>query len=371
MSGDSSTPVTDPKADLSPADRPAADLVVDHPAGLWPPVSVVVPVLNEERHLTESVHRILGQDYPGPIEVVLALGPSKDRTDQVAADLAAHDPRVRTVRNPTGRTPAGLNAAIGASHHPIVVRVDGHGLLNPGYIATAVRLLTETGAANVGGVMAAEGVSTFQLAVARAMTSVFGVGGARFHTGGEAGPADTVYLGVFRREVLERLGGYDESFLRAQDWELNHRIRSSGGLVWFSPELSVTYRPRSSLTALGRQYFHYGRWRRVVMRQHPGTANARYLAPPVTVLACLLGLLGLLAAPWTPWAMWALLLPAGYGAGILTASVLIGGGLPVRSRLALPVVLGTMHWSWGIGFLTSPRALARRRPAPATLAPVD
>ena len=344
------------------ATAPTADSSVEPaPTGPWPPVSVVIPVLNEARHLRESVHRILEQDYPGPVEIVLALGPSKDRTDQVAADLSAHDPRVRSVHNPSGRTPAGLNAAIRASRHQVVVRVDGHGLLNSGYLRTAVRLLTETGAANVGGVMAAEGVTDFQRAVATAMTSVFGVGGARFHTGGEAGPAETVYLGVFRREVLERLGGYDESFLRAQDWELNHRIREAGGLVWFSPELSVTYRPRPSLLALGRQYFHYGRWRRVVMRQHPGTVNARYLAPPATVVGCVAGLL---VAPITPWA---LLLPAGYGLGIVGASLLIGAGLPVRSRLVLPAVLGTMHWAWGIGFLTSPRALARRRPAPASL----
>src|SRR5207344_3066352 len=143
----------------------------------------------------------------------------------------------------------GLNAAIAASRHPAVVRVDGHGLLAPGYIATAVRLLAETGAANVGGIMAAEGVTPFERAVARAMTSKFGVGGARFHTGGQAGPADSVYLGAFRREVLERMGGYDESFLRAQDWELNHRIRGAGNLVWFSPELWVAYRPRSSVRA--------------------------------------------------------------------------------------------------------------------------
>ena len=325
----------------------------------WPPVSVVVPVLNEERHLADAVGRILDQDYPGPLEVVLALGPSRDRTDQVAAELGARDPRVRSVRNPTGRTPNGLNAAIAASSSPIVVRVDGHGLLAGDYVRTAVRLLRETGAANVGGLMAAEGVTDFERAVATAMTSVFGVGGARFHTGGEAGPADTVYLGVFRREVLERLGGYDESFLRAQDWELNHRIRSAGGLVWFTPELSVTYRPRSSLRALARQYFHYGRWRRVVMRQHPGTANARYLAPPVTVVACLAGFA---AAPLT---VWALAVPAGYGAGVVVASVLVGRGLPVRSRLVLPAVLGTMHWSWGLGFLTSPRRFARRRPQPA------
>lgn len=348
---------TTPGRDRAPT--PAADVVE------WPAVSVVVPVLNEEKHLREAVHRILEQDYPGPIEIVLALGPSKDRTDEVAAELAAQDRRVRTVRNPSGRTPSGLNAAIRASSNPVVVRVDGHGLLNAGYISSAVRLLEETGAANVGGVMAAEGVTDFQRAVAAAMTSVFGVGGARFHTGGEAGPADTVYLGVFRREVLERLGGYDESFLRAQDWELNHRIRSGGGVVWFSPQLSVTYRPRSSLVALGRQYFHYGRWRRVVMRQHPGTANARYLAPPVTVVACVAGLAA------APLSVWTLVIPAGYGAGVVGASLLVGRGLPLRARLTLPAVLGTMHWAWGIGFLTSPRSLARREPRPADVAAAD
>ena len=314
-------------------------------------MSVVIPVLNEERHLADAVRRILDQDYPGPIEVVLALGPSRDRTDAVAAALGAADPRVRTVRNPTGRTPSGLNAAIAASRHPIVARVDGHGLLAPGYLATAVRLLAQTGAANVGGLMAAEGVTPFEQAVARAMTSVVGVGGAAFHTGGRAGPAQTVYLGVFRREVLDKLGGYDESFLRAQDWELNHRIRADGGLIWFSPELSVTYRPRPTLRALCRQYFEYGRWRHVVMRQHPGTGSARYLAPPVMVGA---SIAGLIAGAVTPWA---LIVPGGYVVAVLGACALIGRGLPPRAALALPGVLATMHWSWGIGFLTSPRGL--------------
>ncbi len=348
---------------------PTPDLAGPEP-NPWPAVSVVVPVLNEERHLADAVHRILDQGYPGELEVVLALGPSRDRTDQVAAELVARDPRVRTVRNPTGRTPSGLNAAIAASSHPVVVRVDGHGLLAPGYLRTAVRLLETTGAANVGGVMAAEGVTAFQQAVARAMTSVFGVGGSRFHTGGEPGPADTVYLGVFRREVLVEHGGYDESFLRAQDWELNHRIRAAGGLVWFSPELSVTYRPRSSLRALAGQYFHYGRWRRVVMRQHPGTATYRYLAAPAAVIASslggLLGMIGVLVG--SPALGAALVVPVGYLLGVLAAAALSSRGLSARSMAWLPVAFATMHWAWGIGFLTSPQALARRRPAPADLA---
>lgn len=204
-------------------------------AAQHPAVSVIMPVLNEERHLRNSVRHILEQEYAGEMEVVIALGPSTDRTDEIAAELVAEDARVQTVPNPTGRTPAALNAAIKASRHPVVVRVDGHGMLSPNYIATAVRLLEETGAQNVGGIMHAEGENAWEDAVAAAMTSKIGVGNAAFHTGGQAGPAETVYLGVFRREALERADGYNIEFIRAQDWELNFRIREAGGLIWFSP----------------------------------------------------------------------------------------------------------------------------------------
>src|SRR5262249_54022420 len=150
------------------------------------------------------VQAILAQDYGGETEVVIALGPSTDRTDEIAAELVREDPRGHTVANPTGRTPAALNAAIKASRHPALLRVDGHGMLSPDYMATAGRLLEETGAQNVGGVMHAEGENDWERAVAAAMTSKIGVGNAAFHTGGEAGPAQTVYLGVFRREALEQ-----------------------------------------------------------------------------------------------------------------------------------------------------------------------
>lgn len=324
-----------------------------------PPVSVVMPVLNEERHLRTAVRHVLEQDYPGELELILALGPSKDRTDAIAAELVAEDPRVRTVRNRSGRTPAALNAGVAAARHDIVVRVDGHGMLGAGYIATAVALLESTGADNVGGIMAAEGETAFQQAVARAMTTWLGVGGARFHTGGEPGPADTVYLGVFRRATLDRLGGYDESFQRAQDWELNHRIRESGGLVWFSPELRVSYRPRANVEALARQYFHYGRWRRVVMRRHVGTVSPRYLAAPTLLVALGSGVVvGVLVHPA------GFLVPAGYVAALAGGALLTGRGLPPRALALLPVVYATMHTAWGAGFLTSPRSLVPPRWAP-------
>ena len=334
----------------------------------YPPVSVVMPVRNEERHLAESVRHVLGQDYPGPLELVLAVGPSADRTEPIARDLAAADPRVTVVANPSGRIPAALNAALRAARHEIIARVDGHALLPPGYLRTAVATLAETGAADVGGVMAAEGVTPFQQAVAWGMTSKAGVGSAAFHTGGGAGPTLSVYLGVYRREAIEQAGGWDEEMLRAEDWELNYRIRARGGLVWFSPELQVTYRPRENVRRLGSQYFHYGRWRRVVMREHSETASFRYLAPPIAaalntigLLAGLAGLAGLAAgAPIAVKALTAgLALPLIYAAGITAVSAALSRRETAGVRARLPLVLAVMHLCWGAGFLTSPRGLHR------------
>ncbi|CAB5239556.1 unannotated protein [freshwater metagenome] len=320
------------------------------PTAKFPAVSIILPVLNEETHLADCVVAILSQDYPGNSEVILALGPSTDKTDEVAQSLSRSDKRVRLVANPTGRTAAGLNLAIAASNSPIIVRVDAHAEIPRNYISIAVATLQETGAVNVGGVMAAQGKSLFEKAVALAMRSPLGVGASRFHTGGTAGPSDTVYLGVFLREAIDEVGGFDERFTRAQDWELNHRLREAGGLIYFDPSLEVIYRPRSDFKALAKQYFEYGRWRRVVTRRHEGTVNYRYLAPPFAVLASLFSIiLGVVISPllYIPVAIYLVFL--------IAASIRIGKSLV--QVLILPFILLTMHMSWGVGFLTSPRTL--------------
>ena len=322
----------------------------------WPRVSVFMTVRDEERHLGASVAGVLAQDYPGELELVVAVGPSRDRTARIAADLARVHEQVVVVDNPSGRTPDGLNAAVARTTGDVLARADGHAVLPPGYLRRAVEVLRETGAATVGGIMAADGTTPFETAVATAMTSPFGVGRGRFHYGGDPGPADTVYLGVFRREVLERAGGYDTTFVRAQDWELNHRIRGAGGTVWFTPDLRVTYRPRPTVRALSRQYRDYGRWRRVVMRRHSDSVRLTYLMPPAATVAVLAG-----AALALTGRRIGLVPPAGYAVAVAAASVVTGRGLPAGVRLRLPLVFATMHHCWGWGFLTSPQDLGRDR----------
>ena len=164
-------------------------------------VSVIMPVLNEGRHLRAAVRRVLGQEWPGRLEVILSVGPSRDDTDEIAAALAEEDPRVVVVANPSGRTPDALNRAVDAATGEVIVRVDGHAEIADDYIATAVATLLETGADNVGGMMDARGITTFERAVAVAMKSPVGVGNSRFHVGGEAGPTVkvTVEKPVYKR----------------------------------------------------------------------------------------------------------------------------------------------------------------------------
>lgn len=318
----------------------------------FPSVSVILPILNEERDLTNCISAILQQNYSGDIEVILALGPSKDKTNQIAQQLAAADSRVKLVNNPTGQTAIGLNLAIASASYEIICRIDGHSEVSNTYIKTAVEIMQQQGAVNVGGLMYADSNHGLQRVIALAMRSKLGVGPSKFHTGGKAGATDTVYLGTFKKSAILAAGGFDEQYIRAQDWELNHRLREKGGLIWFDPKLVVTYRPRNTFIKLAKQYFQYGRWRRAISRQHKGTINYRYLAPPVAVLINIFSLLS------------AILVNPVFITPLLTylALIFIGGffiGKKLIDRLLMPLVLIVMHFSWGIGFISSPKNLLK------------
>lgn len=295
-------------------------------------ISFVMPVANEEQHLRIAVDSVLGQKTAGEFELVIALGPSRDRTAEIAAELASTYEQIKVVPSATGRTSDSLNLAIAASRFECVIRVDAHSELPDGYAQLALDLLNQTGAANVGGLMVARGNGDFQSAVAFAYNHRIGLGGGSYHVGGVAGPADSVYLGCFRKSVLTELGGFDRRWVRGQDWELNQRIRASGHLVWFDPRLAVGYFPRRSWSALVKQFFNTGIWRGSLTRQNPGDSRFRYWVPPLLVLATLF------------------VIPLWLYLAAIAIIAFSESSLPMSSRRWLAVVLPTMHLSWGAGF---------------------
>ena len=295
-------------------------------------ISFVMPVLNEQDYLAKAVESVLSQKTPGKKELVIALGPSKDNTDSIAKNLAKQHRELKLVENPTGSTAQGLNLAIRAASFEAVIRVDAHSELSEDYAGLAIEILNETGAANVGGMMVAKGETDFQNAVAFGYNSRYGLGGGSFHVGGKAGPADTVYLGCFRKSVILDLGLYSPKWVRGQDWELNLRIREAGHTVWFDPRLKVGYYPRSSIKALAKQFFSTGIWRGSLTRENPLESSFRYWIPPLLVLGSIFQI-----------PLWI------YLGGVIVVSFALSE-LTTKQKFWLLLVLPTMHLCWGAGF---------------------
>jgi len=295
-------------------------------------ISFVMPVRDEEAYLQTAVESVYSQEVPGEMELVLAIAPSKDRTMEIAKELAVRFPGLQIVENPKGITPAALNLAIAKSKYEVVLRVDAHSELSAGYAKLALEVLNQTGAGNVGGMMVAKGKTDLQSAIAFAYNNRVGLGGGAFHVGGKAGPVETVYLGVFRKSVLDEVGGFSEVWIRGQDWELNQRIIKAGHQVWFDPRLQVGYYPRATFSELAKQFFKTGVWRGALTRQNPADSAVRYWVPPMLVVSLLFGL-----------PLFAYLMAIAFYSVFFT-------DLPTGQKLRLIAVLPTMHLSWGVGF---------------------
>ena len=304
-----------------------------------PRVSVIVPARNESAHIEQCLASIFEQAVDGGFEVIVADGASTD--DTAARALAAG---ARVVENPTGATPAGLNAALAAAAGSVVVRFDAHAEMPPGYLAACTAALEQVpGAVNVGGWRDVRWRGPWGRATGGALRSRFGVGNPtiwrRPEPGAERRDVDTVPLGCWPVEVLRAAGGWNEEFIRNQDFELNHRLRADGGRVVFDPAISSTYYPRESLEALGRQYWQYGRFKARMLAADPGSLRPRQLAP--------LGLAGALVAAAVPGRVGsagrALL---GAYAGVLAVATVKG-----RAGWRVAPVLATMHATWVAGLL--------------------
>lgn len=314
-----------------------------------------MPVLNEIDYVDAALDGVLNQEVEGRSEVIVALGPSVDGTSERVHERALLDSRIRFINNPAIDIPIGLNLAIRASRGRYVIRVDAHSELPDGYALRSIADLEETGAVNVGGLMYARGKTPFQNAVARAYNSRFGLGGGSYHHRGIAGPAESAYLGVFRREIFDEVGYFDETLKRGEDWELNLRIRNAGHLVWFDPTLEVTYWPRDTWSKLFRQFVSTGTWRGDLVRRYGLRNSLRYFAPPVLVVATFTAVLwGIVALAIDGMPVWPALLGAVGPALYLTALVLVGlkqKSISLGDRTRLVLVFITMHYAWGLGFL--------------------
>lgn len=310
-------------------------------------VAVLIPVRNEAETIAETLGSVLAQTFPRKrMEIIVVDGLSDDSTAEIVQSILPLHPHLRLLSNPDRIASAGLNLGIQASRADVLVRIDGHCLPAFDYVERAVALLSTSGAAAVGGPMRPEGYGPIGKAVAEALTSRFGIGDSRFHYLNRPDWVETVYLGVFRREAVETVGGYDPQLAANEDFELNHRLREAGYGILLSPAIASTYRPRETLGRLWHQYRHYGRWKARVMVSHPDSIRPRHLVPPLFVLTALASLLGV-AKTRRPAALIPLL---PYLMALFSVVALRAIRKPSLIP-TLPVVFVTMHVGWGSGVL--------------------
>lgn len=313
-----------------------------------PLVSVVCPVRDEGRRLSDVLSRLLGGDYPAArMEVLVAVAPSRDDTAEVVRSWARRDARVRPLDNPTGTTPAGLNAGLRAARGDVIVRLDGHALPERDYVRACTAALARTGAWAVGGPMVLFGDTAFGRAVAAAMAGWAGTGGAAYRSGKE-GPVDTVYLGAWPRWVFERVGPFDERLVKNQDYELCLRVRAAGGTVWLDPRIRTRTLARGSPTALARQYFGYGRGRSATLERHPSSLRARQALP--ASLPVVLGALTAAAPRSTSARKAGAGMVAGYVGLLLHAAGRAARDEPPAVVARVPLALAIAHGAWAAGF---------------------
>ncbi len=322
-----------------------------------PFVSVIVPIRNEERYIERCLYTLARQDYPRDrFEVIVVDGRSDDSTRPIVNRFAVESMMdVALLDNPRRRTAAGLNIGLETARGDVIVRVDGHAAVAPDFLRRSVAGLLDTGADCVGGVIESEGDTYLGSAIALAMSSRFGVGGASFRVGGR-GSADTVAFGAYRRDVFDRVGRFTEDIERGEDDEFNYRLRDAGGSILLVPGIRARYTVRSGLAGLWRQYFGYGRAKPEVLRRHPAQLRLRQLAPATFVLvlaaAVVRGILG-------SWASLRILAGV-YTCAATTASLALASQHRWRYFPALPAVFACLHLSYGLGFVVGLFDLAGR-----------
>lgn len=316
-----------------------------------PFVSVMLPIRNEARRIDAALASVLSQDYPADrMEVIVIDGISDDGTRERVEAAAARDARVRLIDNPRRIVPTGMNLATARARGAVLIRVDGHCEIERDYVRRCVEHLLRDGVDGVGGPVTTIGETPLSEVIALAMSSRFGVGDSSFRTVTDRTMlADTVPFPAYTREIIARVGPYDEELVRNQDDDYNYRLRKLGAKVLLAADVRSRYYSRGTIRRLWRQYFQYGFWKVRVMQKHPLQMRPRQFVPPAFV-AALLG--SALLAIFSVAGAWLLGLVAGaYALANFAASARVARGKGMRTLLILPIVFATLHVAYGLGFL--------------------
>ncbi len=312
-------------------------------------VSVVMPVYNEEKYIDKCIQSLLLQDYSREnMEWIFVDGNSKDRTVEILKDYSEKFPNlIRIYSNPNKIVPYAMNIGIAEAKGKYIVRLDAHADYAIDYISKCVYYLDNTDAENVGGVAETKSHGIIGNAIAKMLSSKFGVGNSQFRTNGKSGYVDTVPFGAFKREVFSKYGGYDERLVRNQDNEMNYRIRKNGGKIYLAKDIHLSYYCRDTIQSICQMARKNGEWNIITMKLCPGSMGLRHFIPLSFVVSIMM--LFLLGFLWWPcWGLLGLECLLYLGLDILFSARQCNG---IKEFFLLLILFPLFHVNYGIGSL--------------------
>jgi len=323
-----------------------------------PPISIVIPALNEEGFIIDCINSISKGSYPADkIEIIVVDGGSRDNTVEQVEQLSLRHLNIVLLTNPKKITPAAMNIGINAAKYDLLMWCGAHAIYDKNYVLYSVNtLLDQPNAASVGGVITPIAKTTTGKAIAIATSSKFGIGNAQYRYATKRQYVDTVFGGCFFKKDIIKVGGFNEAWIRNQDYEINHRLRTLIGPIILDPKIRCQYFCRESISKLSVQYFNYGFWRFNTLLKHPNSFTYRQAAPVLLCIGMLLSFALALAGNSLGW-----LIPFTYLAScLLTSTILATANTQPSLLIYLPIIFPVLHISWGTGFIKSASLTAIR-----------
>lgn len=319
-------------------------------------ISIILPCLNEERHISNCLDSIISSTVPKElIEVLIIDGMSTDETRLIIKNYINKYQYMKLINNPGMKTPAALNIGIKNAKGKFIIRMDGHTVYPANYISKCIEYLEKYDVANVGGVwkiMAGADTITAR-SIALALSSFFGAGNSYYKIGTKQSRyVDTVPFGCYKKNLFEKIGLFDEELLRGQDTEFNSRIIKNGGKILITPDIISFYYARDNFKKLWVQYFDYGYYKLIIAKKIGKIMTWRQITPPLfLVMFIVLSLLSILEHNLT---IMPIALLTIYGLTSLTSSLFIA--VIKKEAKILPLLIlvyAIIHVSYGIGYLIS------------------
>lgn len=325
-------------------------------------ISIILPIRNEFKFISKTLDSIINQNYPKDgFEIIIADGMSSDGTRKIIHNYQNIYPNIIIIDNPELAVPSGFNLALNESIGEVIIRIDGHSEVHKDYIKNCIKLINSVDADCVGGPTKhiAEGI--FGRLINIAQSSRFGVGGVTFRKDAKIGEyVDTLAFGAYKRDVFEKIGGYDEELIRNQDDEFNFRLIQSGGKIWLDPLIKSAYYPRNNLKKLFIQYFQYGFYKVRVIQKRRSIASWRHLIPGVFVISLLVAVLIIRISHLPFYIIWGSYIATNFVATFMSLfnsvnskpnqKINLSTSIHI-SHIFLPIVFFILHFSYGLGFI--------------------